>query len=125
LKNDLDIVIGIRNAIGICILFWICMWLMGCGTYTSQVIKWSGKVHLYTDEFERDRYCSRLVKRDVIASCYNPKDNSIHVMKWDFEAAGHELFHGLALDGSPSLIVEDRFDHFKVKHKFIIKRKNQ
>ena len=127
MRSDLDPAIGMRNGILICLMSGLVLWLLvGCATfnpqYTSQTIEWSGTIHLYTEQVDRDNYCSRLVGREVTASCYNRKDRSIHVMKWDGAAAGHELWHGLAIDGTPRLIVEDRFDHFKVRRKFKIRR---
>ena len=89
--------------------------LSGCSTYTPQKIRYCADYYLYTEKSELDaahhNYGGDADKN--INGFYGIPDNSIHVMKWAFETIGHEVSHGMKYKGSPRLIVEDRFDHFK------------
>jgi hypothetical protein len=88
--------------------------LSGCATYVPQKIRYCADYYLYTEKSKLDaawhNYGNEYKKIDGF---YAPIDNSVHAMKWDFDTIGHEVSHGMAYKGSPRLIVEDRFDHFK------------
>lgn len=44
---------------------------------------------------------------------YNRWRNEVHVVKWDFEAAGHELYHAMSLKGWPEkLIIDKGYEHW-------------
>ena len=89
-----------------------CIWLLqGCQTYTPQKINYCAEYNLYTNRIELDAaYRMRQGKKDNMKAFYHIKDNSIHVMKWDFESLGHEVYHGLEGEG---LIIESGFEHFR------------
>ena len=94
----------------------IMLLLQGCQPLTPQIIKDCNTYYLYTDSAElwkASREAGANWQR--FGAFHNPSDDSVHAMKWDLTTIGHEVSHGMAYKGSPVLIVEDRFDHFKRK----------
>ena len=89
--------------------------LTGCATYTPQKIRYCADYYLYTEKSKLDAALHNHSKgaKENANGFYDPKDNSIHVMKWSFGTTGHEVFHGMRHKGHPRLIVEDKFSHFK------------
>jgi hypothetical protein len=92
----------------------LALLLAGCQTYTPQKIRYCGDFYLYTDKSNLDAewYSSALSKQYPENTrpdgFYQEKDNSIHVMKWDFITIGHELYHGFETKG----LKTDGFIHF-------------
>jgi hypothetical protein len=97
-------------------LFFLILLISGCTTYIPQKIRYCADYYLYTEKSKLDAvYHNYGGTKKMGGGFYAPIDNSIHVMKWRLDVLGHEVFHGMAYKGSPRLIVEDRFDHFKVQ----------
>ena len=102
---------GIYWGVGLSLPLWIfligiVLLLTGCATARPpEVVKLPPlTVYLYdgfTSESEHPR------------GFYRPSDNSIHCLKWDLKACGHELFHALALRGNPPLDTAGN-KHFEV-----------
>lgn len=88
------------------------MWLLqGCAAHTPQKIYYCAEYNLYTNKIKLDAaYRAKKGSKDSIEGFYETKDNSIHVMKWDFETLGHEVYHGLKGNG---LIIENGFEHWR------------
>jgi hypothetical protein len=92
----------------------LALFLAGCQTYTPQKIKYCGTFHLYTDRGKLDAEWHNSGgpenHREGLwpEGFYRSRDNSIHVMKWDFETMGHEVYHGLKREG----LKTDGFIHF-------------
>ena len=111
-RDELRKVIG---AIGLTLAFLIALILQGCQPLTPQVIEYCGTYHLYTDSnklWQASRDAGADWQR--FGAFYNPNDDSIHAMKWDFNGMGHEVYHGLYRNG---LIIEEGIgqEHFRRK----------
>lgn len=111
----MDATKGIINGVLIGLCFWFIVFLfVGCGPpqYIAQKIDYCGTFYLYNDPIKLDaEYVKSNGTQNDVIGFYRMEDNSIHVMKWDLEVMGHELYHGLRTKG---LIIEDDFhEHFK------------
>ena len=107
-----SIIAKISGIFLILLLLFLTLAIDGCATKPTEVIKYSATFYLYDSKvsLQKERGTLRGLKGFLRVT----KDGyEIHTMKWDICNMGHEVYHGLVLEGMDA----ENHPHFKWSEK--------